>query len=106
MTLNEYQQMAMKTAIFKDECKILYPALALAEEAGEVCGKIAKFMRDETDHEKLKEAVTLELGDVMWQIAALAKGFDINLEVVGQQNILKLRKRDANNTLSGSGDHR
>ena len=35
MTLNEYQQHALETAIYPDDRRIIYPTLGLTGEAGE-----------------------------------------------------------------------
>ena len=40
MSFEEYQVEADKTAIYPDEHKIVYPALGLAGEAGEVAYKV------------------------------------------------------------------
>lgn len=45
MNFYEYQIGAIKTAVYPKTYAISYPALGLAEEAGEVAGKIAKMMR-------------------------------------------------------------
>ena len=36
MTLNEYQQHALETAIYPENRRIIYPTLGLTGEAGEV----------------------------------------------------------------------
>lgn len=36
MELNEYQKLALQTAVYPAEYKILYPALGMNGEAGEV----------------------------------------------------------------------
>ena len=46
MGLNDYQKAASRTAIYKAEHSILYPALGLAGEAGEVSNKVKKMLRD------------------------------------------------------------
>ena len=46
MTFNDYQEKAVATAIYGAGNTIIYPALGLANEAGEVLGKIKKVLRD------------------------------------------------------------
>ena len=46
MDMNEYQELAMKTSIFPERYKYVYPALGLAGEAGEVANKAKKLIRD------------------------------------------------------------
>ena len=69
ITLNEYQELAMKTAIFPESAKYSYPALGLAGEAGEVANKAKKLIRDGATPEELEEKlldIADELGDVLW----------------------------------------
>ena len=44
LTMNDYQADTAQFAIYRH--KVVYPALGLANEAGEVLGKIKKLMRD------------------------------------------------------------
>lgn len=109
MTLNEYQELAIESAIYSPKHAIIYPALKLAGEAGEVAEKIGKRLRDAdgdlTDPEWL-DAVALELGDVLWYIAALARDIGWNLEDIADRNLSKLASRQQRGVLGGSGDNR
>ncbi len=112
MTLDEYQTGARTTALYPDHARVLYPTLKLAGEAGEVAEKLGKLMRDEgyRPGDELsaaqKEALSKELGDVLWYVANLAADLGITLEEVGQQNLAKLASRQARGVLGGSGDDR
>ena len=108
MTINEYQELARKTAIYPRERAILYPTLGLTGEAGEVADKVKKVIRD--DHEDFSDErrhqIALELGDVMWYAAALAHDLVYTLDEVCQMNIDKLASRQRRDVIHGSGDER
>ena len=126
MEFNEYQQNARTTAIYKHP--IMYPALGLAGETGEVCEKVKKLYRDinnfdseyytnpgyvyghTEEEEKLilnkKEEIKKELGDVLWYLANLASDFDLTLDEIAKTNIEKLFSRKERGVLKGSGDNR
>ena len=106
MTLDEYQKGAMAFAVYPREQGLHYAVLLLAEEAGEVAGKLSKSIRDGHSEEKLKEAIIKELGDVLWAVSAVAKELDVPLNAVGTLNLIKLGDRLARNMLQGSGDNR
>lgn len=108
MTFKDYQDKAVETAIYGAGNKIIYPALGLANEAGEVLGKIKKVLRDKEGvfTEETNKAIGDEIGDVLWYIAALARDLDISLEDVADRNIQKLLDRRARNVIQGSGDNR
>ena len=65
MTLNEYQQHALETAIYPAESRIVYPTLGLTGEAGEVADKVKKVIRDThgefTPEKKQEAAFTVHL---------------------------------------------
>lgn len=109
MELNEYQDLASKTAVYPNiGSRFIYPTLGLAGEVGEVTNKIKKIFRDEEGvlnpqrHEELKK----ELGDVLWYVSQLARDLNLKLDDIAQDNIAKLQKRQQLNMLSGSGDNR
>ena len=103
MNLNDYQKMAARTAIYKSTHSIMYPALGLAAEAGEVANKVKKILRDDTFD---RQAIADEIGDVLWYIAALSRDLNIDLHDIAIQNLEKLYGRKARGTLTGSGDKR
>ena len=108
MNFTEYQQEARKTAIYPEEFKIIYTALGLVGESGEVAEKIKKVIRDKggnfsTDD---KTEITKELSDVLWYVANLAADLDIDLGLIAAVNLEKLRSRQERDKLKGSGDNR
>lgn len=108
MTLNEYQHGALETAVYPEDKRIIYPTLGLAGESGEVAEKVKKVFRDnhcEFTQER-KEAIALEIGDVLWYCATLANDLGFSLEQVGQMNLNKLRSRQQRNKIAGDGDYR
>lgn len=103
LSMNEYQNMAVRTAIYKAEHQLLYPALGLAGEAGEVANKIKKVIRDGTLD---RNDVASELGDVLWYVAALARDLNVDLQDLAMQNLEKLYDRAARGAIQGNGDKR
>jgi NTP pyrophosphatase (non-canonical NTP hydrolase) len=104
-----YQEAAASTAgtVVTDH-PVVYPTLGLVNEAGEVAGKIKKIFRDRggviTDADR--EALALELGDVLWYLAEICTRLGIRLEDVAAANIAKIADRAARGVLHGDGDHR
>lgn len=107
MTLDEYQKRALSTVLPVTN-DLMYRSLGLASEAGEVAGKIKKWIRDYgSNMEKLdKHSLAGELGDVLWYTATLADLLGFSLGDVAQMNVDKLAKRKKQNKLGGAGDNR
>ena len=105
---NAYQRSASKTAIYPIEHRILYPALGLAGEAGEVANKVKKLIRDgpEGRPEDWREQIASEIGDVLWYCAALATDLNMQLGMIASLNEKKLHDRMDRGKLNGSGDNR
>jgi NTP pyrophosphatase (non-canonical NTP hydrolase) len=109
MTLNEYQEHALETAVYPEKYKVVYPALGLAGEAGETADKIKKVLRGDdggvlTDEKR--QAVAMEIGDVLWYCATLAHDLGYDLDTIAKMNYAKLKSRQERGKLSGSGDNR
>lgn len=108
MTLNEYQQKALETAVYPKEYKVIYPALGMTGEAGEVADKVKKIIRDnnaELTDEKRKE-LAMEVGDVLWYCATMSYDLGFTLQEIGEMNYEKLHSRQLRGKLGGSGDNR
>lgn len=110
MTLNDYQESAGSTAIYKGKGTVMglcYTALGLGE-AGEVQNKVKKILRDDdfilTD--KRKNEIAGELGGTLWYVAMCAQEIGLSLEEVARMNLDELSARQKTNTLKGSGDER
>lgn len=108
MTLNEYQQKALETAVYPQEYKVIYPALGLTGEAGECSDKVKKVIRDNNGEFTVEKKVEIakEIGDVLWYCATLANDIGFDLETIGQMNYNKLHSRQERGVLHGSGDNR
>lgn len=109
LSVSEYQVEARKTAIYPNiGDNIVYTALGLCGEAGEIANKVKKIMRD--DNNKItpekKQELFKELGDVLWYLSNTCDELGVTLEEVAKYNLLKLRSRQERNALQGSGDER
>ena len=65
MNFNEYQKLARSTAVYPEEHKVVYPALGLCGEAGEVADKIKKTIRGDSSLVNVTGSIADELGDVV-----------------------------------------
>ena len=108
MSFKEYQDFCKTTAIYRAEVSLLYPALGLTGEAGEVANKVKKLVRDGIENLPYdwKEQIAAEIGDVLWYLANLANDLGLNLNDIAKTNLKKLSTRSKNNTITGSGDDR
>jgi NTP pyrophosphatase (non-canonical NTP hydrolase) len=109
MKFNEYQ---IKATVFGNYpvlgARIVYPALGLAGEAGEVAEKVKKLMRDQGGFitEAFRENLKKELGDVLWYVSEVADAAGLTLDEVAVANIEKLTSRHKRGVIHGEGDNR
>lgn len=105
MTINEYQDLAMRTSSSNLNTgeHIVNGVLGLSGEAGEVADLVKKalFQGHDINHEHIAK----ELGDVCWYIAETATAIGYDLETIMSMNIEKLKKRypdgfDANRSIN------
>lgn len=119
MTLNEYQETAMKTCM--PSCNnIAYMLTGLNAEVGEVNDKFAKAIRKEQiaitrnnlatwadrTPEDWKTNLQKELGDIMWFLAGICTVMGWQLGDIALQNIDKLQSRKQRGVIDGNGDNR
>ena len=107
MNLNEYQQLAKRTAGPNSE-QLEYLIPGLCGEAGEVASVAAKVARDDGHvwSDAKRQKMMLEIGDCLWFVSELSRHFGWTLEQVAQANIDKLADRQKRGVIAGSGDNR
>ena len=98
MTLNDYQQLALRTAAPREGegavtagHDLLHAGFGLASEAGEYIDVLKK----QHAYGKPLDLVNLreEIGDILWYCAIACRGLGITLEDAAQVNIAKLAQR-------------
>ena len=94
MTINDYQQAALRTANrekLSDKELLTNGVLGLSGESGECADLVKKhlFQGHELDAEKLAN----ELGDVAWYLALASYAIGYSLEAILAMNVDKLYKR-------------
>lgn len=124
MTLNEYQDNAMKTCM--PSCNnFSYMMLNLVGEVGELASKVAKDIRKGnvvigtngieseiipavpfSEWMERAEEYKAEAGDILWQLAGVCKVMGWHLEDVAQGNLDKLASRAKRGKIDGDGDNR
>jgi NTP pyrophosphatase (non-canonical NTP hydrolase) len=103
-SFNEYQEFVKSMKVYPEKHAIVYPALGLTGEAGEIAEKVKKSLRG--DKELDREALLKELGDPLWYITSLADDLGYTLQDVVDANVEKLTSRKERGVLKGSGDDR
>jgi NTP pyrophosphatase (non-canonical NTP hydrolase) len=112
MTFQAYQSWVdggmLKPQPGKEHEFLLFPAVGLAEEAGEVAGQIKRLMRDDggvlTTARRLK--IVYELGDALFYLTAMAGRIGFSLEQVADLNKSKIDLRRDAGKLHGEGSDR
>lgn len=93
MTINKYQELAMRTLNPELEKKdvLINSVMGLCGESGEAIDIVKRWLAQ--GHELDREHLAKELGDIAWYLAEAATALDIPLEDIFQANIDKLKKR-------------
>ncbi len=111
MEFEAFQKLADRTSTFtgkQAEYELMYLGLGIANEAGEVAGKIKKVIRDDDGvvTPERREAIKQELGDVLWYLSQITRVLGLTLSEVAQANADKLTARMERGTIKGDGDTR
>jgi NTP pyrophosphatase (non-canonical NTP hydrolase) len=93
LSMNDYQALAMRTAMKTDGEKPApeYLALSLTGEAGEIAEIIKKAVYH--GHALSVDALADELGDVQWYLAVMANIYGFDLSEIARRNVEKLKRR-------------
>ncbi len=105
----DYQKESRKTWMrVKTDHPITYPTIGLANEVGEVIGKIKKILRDKNGIISKEDKIALcdELGDVLWYFTQICTELGLTLEEVAEKNLDKLFSRKKRGKIHGEGDNR
>lgn len=107
-TFEDYDKIAMENEVWPKEHHLIFPALGITGEAGEVAEKVKKILRDKggkiDDTDELE--IVKELGDVLWYLTAMAHDLGYTLQEVAEENIQKIRSRRERDKIHGNGDNR
>ena len=93
MTINEYQELAMRTCNpeLRGKDLLINGVMGLCGEAGEAIDIVKKHLAQ--GHTLDREHLIEELGDIAWYLAETATALEIDLDEVFSRNIEKLKKR-------------
>lgn len=93
MTINEYQELAMRTLnpSLSRKDVLINSVMGLCGELGEAIDIVKKWLAQ--GHELDRDQLVKELGDVAWYLAEAATALDIPLAQILENNIEKLANR-------------
>lgn len=91
--------------------------IAIAEETGELCGKVKRLNRGDYEHnvgqgekvtypKQFVDDAVKELGDILYYLTAAAHDLGYSLTDIVEGNVGKLTARKEAGTLRGNGDNR
>jgi NTP pyrophosphatase (non-canonical NTP hydrolase) len=122
MNVKEYNDFVKSMKVYPEKYALIYPALGLVGEAGEVSEKVKKWIRGDKDVHYLpstgskddplgqrgKDSMDLlkEVSDVLWYVTSFADDMGYTLQDVINANVEKLTSRKERGVLKGSGDNR
>ena len=94
LTLDRYQELAAATDLEGSSDNKVMPLLGLGGEIGALTAEFKKKIRpDGQGYVDFDNVVRVELGDILWYLAALARRIDTSLSQIAHQNLVKTRRR-------------
>jgi hypothetical protein len=94
LTLDQYQEFAARTDLDPDSSDPVVPLLGLAGEVGSLAAEYKKRVRrGGQSYVGFEHAVPVELGDILWYLATLARRAGFTLSEVAHLNLSKTRDR-------------
>lgn len=111
MKFKSYVSAAARTREYPEIYDVLYPAMGLSGESGEVMEIIKKQIRrggylpgiDPDLSDEVRDALIDEMGDVLWYLAMLARDLGCSLELVASRNLRKLAERQDKGQIKDHG---
>ncbi|NET69605.1 MAG: nucleoside triphosphate pyrophosphohydrolase family protein [Sphaerospermopsis sp. SIO1G2] len=95
MNFSEYQQQALNTDQIPavEGTELIIPLLGLVGEVGSLMTEYKKHLRDGEAHKLFEEGIAEELGDMLWYISNIASKFNLDLEEIAENNLIKCNNR-------------
>ncbi len=94
LTLDQYQEIAAETDLDRDSTDPLIPLLGLAGEVGQLIAEYKKrIRRGGESYVGFETVMPIELGDILWYLASLARRTGRTLSEVAHLNLSKTRDR-------------
>lgn len=93
MKLSEYQFSAARTSRYDQDFddRLVTAALGIVGEVGEVVDVIKKYQGQ--GHELDKKKICEEVGDALWYLAEICSLCGLDMDIVAEANLAKLRDR-------------
>lgn len=103
MTFDDYSHDANLTKTYSPHIQLIYPAIGLFGEVGELANKLKKILKK---HQNLNRPLCIldftpgeirqvldELGDCLWYLNAVCLDMGFTLNQVATENLIKLHER-------------
>ncbi len=119
MDFNEYLKLAKRTMSKKgltisvksntENLIIARMALDVVGEAGKIAEKVKKYLRGDMNFMETRQAVSKDISNTLWCLIMLCDSkhvFNLDFDMVAEENIKKLADRQKRGKLKGNGDDR